>query len=148
MNRPRPLLSPRFALQDEKNLASMANIVGVDVGLQKKASDIAANVQKLLRASGEIKTAQLAGVTEMNNGVAANRKSCQDSVGECAEFGGAGVKQFRRGLKTLESADDRYYRFSRSLSFSPARRRSSPPRLRLPRCPLPLFFEFSSSPQL
>lgn len=66
--------------------------------------------------AGEIKTNLAAGLNDMTGGLAANSKSCKDSLGECAEFGQVGVKQFKRGAKTAESADNDFDKLKKEVS--------------------------------
>ena len=90
--------------------------MSVNVNLQKKASDITASVASTVAKAGDIKINLAAGLNDMTGGLSANSKNCKDSLSECAEFGQAGVKQFKRGAKTVEVADSDFDKLKKEVS--------------------------------
>ena len=101
--------------QDEKNLGSLANTVGVNVILQKKANEITTSIATTNKKAGDIQENEKTGLNDMLVGLQSNSKTCKDSLTECAEFGSAGIKQFKRGAKTVEAADENFDRLKKDV---------------------------------
>ena len=101
--------------QDEKNLGSLANTVGVNVILQKKANEITTSIATTNNKAGDIQQNEKTGLNDMLVGLQSNSKTCKESLTECAEFGSVGIKQFKRGAKTVEAADENFDRLKKEV---------------------------------
>ena len=101
--------------QNEKNLGSLANTVGVNVILQKKANEITTSIASTNRKAGDIQQNEKTGLNDMLVGLQSNSKTCKESLTECAEFGSAGIKQFKRGAQTVQSADENFDRLKKDV---------------------------------